>query len=207
MSTIIRRALPEDAAAFVQIKDQLPLKLSDGGSTKGGFLLGTDLKTYQSYIQNAYCLVAATEQGVVGFGILLPDRLLRESEVWKKRHRAAWYIDLPFYEKQNLCYFEQLAFLPGHRKTVLKLSYTLVKWAFEEGHQTLFATTVNKPVLNLAAIPFIKAAGGIHAGNIDEVYPSIGAINSDIYLMASGLFFQKSAAHSLYPLFAANAYV
>lgn len=201
MSTIIRRAVPEDAIAFVQIKDQLPLTLSDGSSTKGGFLLGTDLKTYRNYIKNAYCLVATTEQGVVGFGILLPDHLLRESEVWKKRHHAAWYIDLPFYEKQNLCYFEQLAFLPGHRKTVLKLSYNLVKWAFEEGHQTLFATTVNKPVLNLAAIPFIKAAGGIHAGNIDEVYPNIGAINSDIYLMASGLFFQKAQAHSLYPVF------
>jgi len=207
MSTIIRRAVPEDAAAFVQIKDQLPLKLSDGGTTKGGFLLGTDLKTYKNYIKNAYCLVATTEAGLVGFGILLPDRLLRESEVWKKRQHADWYIDLPFYEKQNLCYFEQLAFLPGHRKTVLKLSYNLVKWAFDEGHQTLFATTVNKPVLNLAAIPFIKAAGGIHAGNIDEVYPRIGAINSDIYLMASGLFFQKAEAHPLYPVFAANAYV
>ena len=91
MSTIIRRAVPEDAATFVQIKDQLPLKLSDGSSTKGGFLLGTDLKTYRDYIQNAYCLVAATEQGVVGFGILLPDHLLRESEVWKKRRSAAWF--------------------------------------------------------------------------------------------------------------------
>jgi hypothetical protein len=201
MSAIIRRAVPEDAAAFVQIKDQLPLTLTDGGSTKGGFLLGTDLKTYRHYIKNAYCLVATTEQKLVGFGILLPDCLLRESEVWKKRRRATWYVDLPVYEKQNLCYFEQLAFLPGHRKTVLKLSYNLIRWAFEEGHQTLFTTTVNKPVLNLAAIPFIKAAGGIHAGNIDEVYPRIGAINSDIYLMASGVFFQKAEAHPLYPLF------
>jgi len=201
MSTIIRKAMLEDAAAFVQIKGQLPLTLTDGSSTKGGFLLGTDLKTYRNYIKNAYCLVATTEQSLVGFGILLPDRLLRESEVWKKRRHAAWYIDLSFYEKQNLCYFEQLAFLPGHRKTVIKLSYNLVKWAFEEGHQTLFATTVNKPVLNLAAIPFIKAAGGIHAGNIDEVYPHIGPINSDIYLMASREFFQKAEAHPLYPLF------
>lgn len=201
MSTIIRKAEWKDAPAFVRIKDQLPLTLTSGGSTKGGFLLGTDLKTYRNYIQNAYCLVATTGKNVVGFGILLPDRLLRESEVWKKRHWATWYVDLPVYEKQNLCYFEQLAFLPGHRKTVLKLSYNLMKWAFEEGHETLFTTTVNKPVLNLAAIPFIKAAGGIHAGNIDEVYPRIGAINSDIYLMASGVFFQKTEAHPLYPLF------
>ncbi|NUO01587.1 MAG: hypothetical protein HUU01_13350 [Saprospiraceae bacterium] len=201
MSTTIRRAQIEDAAAFVRIKDQLPLPLADGGTTTGGFLLGTNLDTYRHYIKDAYCLVATGEQGVVGFGILLPDPLLRESEVWQKRDHAAWYIDLPVYEKQNLCYFEQLAFLPGHRKTVLKLSYNLIKWAFDAGHHALFTTTVNKPVRNLAALPFIKAAGGIHAGNIDEVYPSIGPINSDIYLMLSGVFFQKARAHTLYPVF------
>jgi hypothetical protein len=88
MSTIIRRAVPEDAAAFVQIKDQLPLTLTDGGSTKGGFLLGTDLKTYRHYIKNAYCLVATTEQKLVGFGILLPDACFANRRFGKNAARA-----------------------------------------------------------------------------------------------------------------------
>ncbi len=181
------------------------MSMADGTSTKGGFLLGTDIDTYRNFIENEYCLVAETDAGVVGFGIILKDATLRSSEIWEKRSNADWFINLNAYESQRLAYFEQLAFLKGHRKSVLTLSYNLVKWVFEQGHETLFTTTVNKPILNLAAIPFIMAAGGIHAGNIDEYYPKIGQINSDIYLIEEKAFFEKVKTLPLFPFFEENS--
>jgi len=201
MKTIIRKANADDASAFLAIKNQLPMSLADGTTTTGGFLLGTDLETYRFYINNAYCLVAEKDKEVVGFGIILPDALLRNSEVWIKRNSATWYVDLNYYEQQPLCYFEQFAFLPGNKKWAVLLAYNIVKWAFDEGNKTLFTTTVNKPILNLAAIPFIKTVSGIKAGNINEEYPLVGEINSDIYTIDAELFYQKVAEHPLYSFF------
>ena len=205
MNTRIRKAHLSDAEAFIEIKNQLPISMADGTTTKGGFLLGTDIETYRQFIKNEYCLVAETDTGIVGFGIILKDSTLRASEIWEKRSSADWFIDLAIYESQHLAYFEQLAFLKGHRKGVLTLCYNLVKWVFEQGYETLFTTTVNKPILNLAAIPFIKAAGGIQAGNIDEFYPKIGQINSDIYLIERKIFFEKVKNLPLFSFFEKNS--
>lgn len=76
-----------------------------------------------------------------------------------------------------------------------------MKWLFDSDYSALFTTTVNKPILNLAAIPFIKAVDGKKVGNIDEVYPVVGQINSDIYLVEAALFYQKTQAHPLYSFF------
>ncbi|RYU94252.1 hypothetical protein [Emticicia agri] len=204
MNTRIRKAELNDTEAFIAIKNQLPISMVDGTTTKGGFLLGTDINTYRSFIENDYCLVAEVDTQVIGFGIILKDSTLRASEVWEKRSSADWFINLADYESQRLGYFEQLAFLKGHRKSVLILCYNLVKWVFEQGYETLFTTTVNKPILNLAAIPFIEAVDGIQAGNIDEFYPKIGQINSDIYLIEARTFLEKVKNLPLYPFFEAN---
>jgi hypothetical protein len=140
----------------------------------------------------------------VGFGIIFPDAVLRGSDIWVRRHTAAWGVDLGYYEPQRLCYFEQFAFLSGYKRSAVALAYNLVKGAFNAGAQTLFTTTVNKPILNLAAIPFINAVDGIKAGNIDETYPVFGHINSDIYLVDAGVFFEKVRAHPLYEFCEAN---
>lgn len=194
---MLRKSIPGDEKYFLKIKDQLPIKMTDNSTTTGGFLLGTDEATYLEYINTAYCLTALKGEEVVGFGIIFPDAILRASEVWEKRNDAELFIDLKEYEQQTLSYFEQLAFLPGHRRLVIKLAYQLAKMAFDAGAESLMTTTVNKPVLNLAAVPFIKLANGIHVGNIDEVYPLIGAINSDIWLIDKEEFHQKSQAHRL----------
>ncbi|MFI5171173.1 MAG: hypothetical protein ACHQFW_02225 [Chitinophagales bacterium] len=204
MSTRIRIANKEDAANFVAIKNALPMQLSDGTSTTGGFLLGTDISTYEYYIENAFCLVAEVNDNIVGFGIIFNDELLRNSEVWIKRQQAKWNIDLAAFENSRLCYFEQLAFLPGNKRLVIALAYNLVKWVFDQGYETLFTTTVKEPVLNLAAIPFIHAVNGYKVGNIDEVYPEIGRINSDIYLIDPDGFYNKTAAHAIYPFLERN---
>lgn len=204
MKTLLRKAVAADAAAFVNIKNQLPLTMSDGSISTGGFLLGTNENIYREYIDSSYCLVAETGNEVTGFGIIFPDHVLRSSDIWLRRNSASWFVDLAAYELQNLCYFEQFAFLPGHRRTAIALAYNITRWAFTSGHNTLFTTTVNKPIRNLAAVPFINAAGGIKAGNIDEIYPVVGHINSDIYLLHAADFYNRAQCHPLYPFLAAN---
>lgn len=204
MNTRIRKALPEDAPALVAIKEQLPMPATDDETQSGGFLLGTDEATYRFYIENAFCLVAEVDGSVVGFGILLPDAMLRASDVWQRRQQASWEINLALYENKKLGYVEQLAFLPGHRKLVISLAYNLLCWVFEQGYEVLFTTTVREPVLNLAAVPIILKGGGKKAGSIDEVYPVVGRICSDIYLVEKVWFEQFTQAHVLYPYFRAQ---
>lgn len=204
MSTIIRKAVPADAAALLRIKNQLPMQMADGSTTTGGFLLGTDEQTYKEYIAKAYCLVAEDRGMVVGFGIIFPDSTLRQSDIWLRRNDAVWYVGLSDYEDKQLCYFEQFAFAPGYRKYAVILAYNIIRYVFYKGAEALFTTTVHKPVLNLAPLPFIHAAKGIKAGNINEVYPIVGAINSDIYLIESQSFYESVQAHTLFPFFEAN---
>ena len=198
MSSLLRIAKKEDASSFIDIKNQLPITRADGTTTRGGFLLGTDLKTYEHYIETCFCLVAEVNHKVVGFGIIFDDDQLRRSHIWQRRELANWNVDLRHYESEMLCYFEQLAFLEGHKRLVIQLAYNLVKWAFRKNHSILFTTTVNKPITNLAAVPFINSVAGIKAGNIDEVYPSIGPINSDIYIIERQLFYKQIAASVLH---------
>lgn len=204
MSKQIRRANIEDADTFIEIKSTLSFKHVNGSTTTGGFLLGTNLKTYQLYIRDASCLVAEVNGKVVGFGILFNDKQLRNSDIWKRRANANWMIDLQLYENQILCYFEQLAFLPGHRSMVLSLAYKLVSEMFDGGAQTLVTTTVREPIVNLAAIPFIQAVDGIHAGQIDEEYAFIGHIKSDIYFIEKEKFYTHTHQHPLFPRLIAN---
>jgi hypothetical protein len=201
MKTLIRKARPEDAAAFMAIKAQLPMPQAENQTQQGGFLLGTDEETYRTYILHGQCLVAESAGALVGFGICFPDALVRASEIWQRRDAAQWYIDPASFEQNKLGYIEQMAFLPGHRKAVIALAYNLICWALESGAEVLFTTTVRKPVLNLAAVPLILAGGGQRVGTIDEVYPVVGPIVSDIYLLRAGDFWTHTRSHPLYSYF------
>lgn len=184
----IRKAIATDVARFLEIKDQLSFKNVDGTTTKGGFLLGTDSATYISYIHHDYCLVAEHEGVVVGFGIMLRDESVRQSDLWLRRKAANWDIHIDTFEHNKITYFEQLAFMQGYSRTVMKLAYNLLKTSFEDGHDYMFATTVSKPIINLAAVPYILKAGGRKVGSINEMYPLIGEIVSDIYMIDKNKF-------------------
>lgn len=194
----LRTANIDDAAALIRIKKALPMPDLGLETSEGGFLLGTDQATYETYLQQAYCLIAEGESPV-GFGIIFPDELVRASELWQKREAVRWAVNLTDFENKKLGYFEQLAFLPYQRRWAIALAYHLVKHAFRQGHEVLFMTTVNKPILNLAALPFIRRAGGFYAGNIDEYYPGIGAINSDIYGIRAKDFVANAQRSTVYP--------
>ena len=205
MNHSIRKSIITDATAFVKIKDQLPMLRSQ--NNRGGFLLGTNKATYQSYIKNAYSLSAIQNKKVIGFGIIFQDEVLRNTELWQKRSMVDWAVDISQLEQKKICYFEQLAFLTGHRRQVLTLAYNLVNFAFQQGHDVLLTTTVKKPILNLAAVPFIKAAGGKKVGEIDEVYPIIGQIQSSIYLIHANDFYTKVRQHPLFPFLKSNTII
>lgn len=168
-------------------------------TTKGGFLLGTDEATYRKYIQNNYALSAVFRNQVIGFGIIFPNHIVRNTELWEKRQLVDWKIDIKELEQKKICYFEQLAFLRGHRRKVITLAYNLIHFAFQKGHEVLLTTTVQKPILNLAAVPFIMAVNGAKVGEIDEIYPIVGQIKSDIYQIKSTDFYAAVKKHALYP--------
>ena len=189
---------------MLHIKNALPLKTADGNTVRGGFLLGTDAATYRKYIEDAICFVADDDSRVVGFAIIFPDAMVRTSDVWERRGEASWYIDIAAWETKQLAYFEQFAFLPGYRRAAVVLAYNIIKHVFVAGADALFTTTVHAPALNLAPLPFIAAAYGIKAGNINEVYPLIGHINSDIYLIEPTGFRSGVLQHSLRSFFEAN---
>jgi len=189
MNPNIRRSILEDAADFIKIKERLPLNIENDHTNQGGFLLGTDIETYKFYISHGICLTAIADE-TIGFGIMLPNELVKQSELWEKRKSVNWSVDLETLEKSNISYLEQMAFLKGYRKLTLILAYNLLHAAFENGAEFVLTTTVKRPVINKAAIPLILAAGGRKVGNIDEVYPQIGDINSDIYLMDKDAFYE-----------------
>lgn len=204
MSITIRRAIAGDEAAMLHIKNALSLKTADCKTVRGGFLLGTDEATYRQYIEDAICFVAEDDGKVVGFAIIFPDAMVRTSDVWERRGEANWFIDITAWETKQLAYFEQFAFLSGYRRAAVVLAYNIIKHVFDTGADALFTTTVHAPVLNLAPLPFIAAAYGIKAGNINEVYPVVGHINSDIYLIEPAGFRSGVLHHPLRPFFEAN---
>jgi len=204
MKQKIRKSTLQDAQHFVRIKNKLPLPKENKNTTQGGFLLGTDIDTYKFYIKNGHCLTAIINSEIVGFGIIIPNQLVKRSELWEKRKKVKWTININDLENNNVSYIEQLAFLKGHNKLSIVLSYNLIKMGFSKGANFMLTTTVKKPIVNAAAIPYIKSIGGFKIGNIDEIYPGIGNINSDIYLIKKNTFYKKIKELSFYDLLKSN---
>jgi len=205
MNPKIRTSTLVDAEHFIRIKECLPLNAESKQTKQGGFLLGTDIDTYKFYIQHGICFTAVAFEEIVGFGILLPNQIIRESELWEKRKTVDWSVDLATLENSNIAFLEQMAFLKGNRKLTLILSYNLAHAAFGNGADYILTTTVKKPVTNEAAIPLIHAVGGREVGNIDEIYPKVGMINSDIYLMDKTSFYQRIKKLAVHDFLMENA--
>jgi hypothetical protein len=204
MKQKIRKSTVKDAQDFVQIKTKLPIPKNKESAKQGGFLLGTDINTYKFYIENGNCLSAIFNNEIVGFGIILPNQLVIKNDLWEKRKQVNWSINFEEIENSNVSYLEQLAFLRGHRKLSLILSYNLVKSVFDNGSDYILTTTVKEPIMNVAAIPYISAIGGYRIGNIDEDYPSVGRINSNIYLIEKEIFYKKIKELSFYDFLKSN---
>lgn len=186
----LRQAVIEDAPTLLGIKRALRLP-SNGQPGRGGFLLGTTLEQYRHFIVHDWVLVAEGAEGVVGFAVVLGYETLQRSEVWRKREAVRFTVPASTFGTRP-AYFEQLAFLPRpEARTYAKyVSFLSAKRALEQ-HDGVLTTVVRRPFHNRAVLPFLSVTGFERVGEIDEDYPEIGRIVSDVYYLSREAFWRR----------------
>ena len=185
---------------MLELKQALALSSSAvaGRSQTGGFLLGTTAEGYAMRIHAGSCWILDDDDTVRGFAITLPDPVFRASELWSRRDAVAWSMDPAPVEARRLAYFDQLAVdrsLSARRWSVALALVSLLE-IVEQGAEILITATVREPFINLAAVPFIERLGGRIIGRIDEHYPEIGDLVSDIWMVEPEGWSHFLAEHS-----------
>lgn len=181
----VRLAEPRDVPALSAIRSALTLQvgtLRAGVAPRArGFLLGSAPETYAMYVAAGAVMVAEVGGRVVAYSVVLPDALLRRSEVYAKRNQAGLEPGLlEWLERSRVAYYDQLASLPGHAALAVNLAYRHLRCAIEV-HDAVLATTVVEPVLNEAAVPLLVGVGFRPVGEVEEVYPEVGRIRSRVH--------------------------
>ncbi|HZG44414.1 MAG TPA: hypothetical protein VEY93_15795, partial [Longimicrobium sp.] len=183
----IRPARPGDVEGMLRIKQELRLDPA-GDAPGGGFLLGATREQYEFLVANAQVLALADDEDALsGFAVALPDAVLRATDVWARRRRIAWGDGRwDALEGTRVAYFDQLAVRPGRRYRMYApaLALAALERLAATGHQHLFATVVREPVMNLASPPLLHAIGAARVGSIEEEYPEVGRVVSDVYHLA-----------------------
>jgi hypothetical protein len=184
----IRRATQGDAEAILAVKRALALPPDAREAPRGGFLLGASLEGYRALIDAADVWVLTGTDGVVaGFAVLLPEAVLRASELWTRREGIQWEVPAGWVlPDSGVCYFDQLATLPEARMRAPELALAALRGAVQAGHQHLFATVVAHPVQNTASLALLRALGARRVGSVDEEYEGVGRIVSDLYYAPIG---------------------
>lgn len=199
MKISYRRAEPKDLAAFLSIRDELR-----PGQGNGGFLLGSDPDTYARYIREAIVWVCEKDGSVIGFVIALPDALFRQTEIWEKRHllqadpALAPAMMTLLASEQHFVYLEQLAFRRSETRYAPALCLHLGRELFSGPCTILLATTVREPFLNTAAWPFLETTGGRIIGQVEEVYPAVGRLLSDVWMLTAADYHARIPGHPMY---------
>jgi hypothetical protein len=181
----LRRARLEDLAAIVAIKEAL--RLAPGQRPeRGGFLLGCSPDRYAQLIQCANVLLVEDAGEVAGFAVTLPDPLLKASDLWERRALIRWGKgegEPP--PGDRVAYFDQLALRPGARRAhAPALALAAVRDLAQAGHDHLYATTLDEPVRNGAALPLLRAVGARCVGFVEEHYPEVGRVVSRLHYVA-----------------------
>ena len=191
MQISLRTARAEDALAIYEIKEQLRLKLEDNVSD-GGFLLGTSQSAYEKFIHEDIVLVAENDhpKRVVGFAIVIKHENLVNSALFQRAEKVQWEaVFRTSFNAKRFAFFEQLGMLndPSYRVYSKHLAFAITMEVFDT-HEALFTTTLRYPIKNTAALPFIRVAGFQQVGMVDEIYPEIGHLKSDVYCLDRGHF-------------------
>ncbi|MEE9382671.1 MAG: hypothetical protein V3V08_04580 [Nannocystaceae bacterium] len=186
------RATEADIPALIALRRQLAYDASRGTSTRGGFLLGCDEAGYQKRIRVGEAWVMR-DPSLQGFAILVPNAAFRRSEIWARRASVHWRGLAPRdLERHRLCYFDQLAVRRGrhhNRRWGAVLAMHAIHHAMGVGkHDYMLTSTVAKPVLNLAAVPYLTRIGARRVGTLNEAYDDIGALQSDIWMLSRADF-------------------
>lgn len=193
---ILRPARPADIPAMLALKRALALRVLGGAGARGGFLLGSDAAGYAELIARARCWVAVEGGELLGFVIVWPDAVFRASEVWARRDRVDWVEPPGDLLDRPIAYVDQLAVRAGgprSRRWGAALALRAILETLEEGG-VLVATTVEVPVVNRAALPYLRRVGGRRLGQIDEVYPEVGAIRSAIWAALADQVYARVAS-------------
>lgn len=182
----LRRATPADLDAVLAIKRALPMPRPDNGATNsGGFLLGSDERTYAQLLAVARLWLLEVDGAPVGFSVTLPDPILRASPVWARKDQIEWSDDFDPTPALSLRigYFDQLAVLPQLRSRYWGAALALralTELFDDEDHELVLTTTVLRPVVNRAALPYLARVGARMVGSIAERY-EVGPIVSAIH--------------------------
>jgi hypothetical protein len=196
MRVYLRQAGSGDAMNLYSIKEQLRFKLENMVSKQaGGFLLGTSLEAYKGFIQNDVVYVAEQEhpRQVVGFAIAMQHETLAQSVLMERAEQVQWESAFHLrFDAKRFAFFEQLGMLadPAYRVYAKYLAFSATRKALQT-HEAIFTTVLKYPVHNTAAIPFIKVIGFDFVGTVDEIYPEIGPIKSDVYHLSRATFERK----------------
>ena len=182
MKACIRPACAGDLADIVAIKEALGFA-PGGQRPRGGFLLGCPPERYSALIGAGCVLVLEQEKRVAGFAAALPDPLLRASELWARRSLIRWR------EKEGeprsgepIAYFDQLALAPwASRLGAAPLALAAACRVAESGHAWLYATTLQAPIRNPAALPLLRGIGARIVGGVTEHYEGVGEVISDLH--------------------------
>lgn len=181
----LRSATEHDVEQMLQLKSQLRLPVTASNMSRGGFLLGSSQQQYLWFIQHARVLVLedCRLNTIAGFAIGLPDHILRQTDLWQRKENIRW--KEPTHKKLDkfrLGYIEQLAVFPqaSYRLYAPALALALAKRLFEQ-HDFLFTTIVRQPVQNLASLQLLERIGARSMGFIEEDYPQVGRITSEVY--------------------------
>jgi hypothetical protein len=175
----VRPATSADVPALLRIKQRLTF----ADPVRGGFLLGCDERGYRARLETGRVFVLEGTE-VVGFAITLTPRALMASELWAAKERLRWTSGEPR-GLTEVGFFDQLAVLPeARRRPALGLAFTAL-WDLLPECRHVMTSTVAAPVHNAAAVSFIRGIGGERVAQLEEDYPRLGRLTSDLWLVSS----------------------
>ena len=183
----LRRATSADIGAVLAIKRALPMPGPDRSETaSGGFLLGSDERTYAELLAVARLWLLEVDGAPVGFSVTLDDPVLRASPVWARQAQIDWQHDFDPAASlgRRIGYFDQLAVLPRLRSRYWGAALALRALAElidDEEHELVLTTTVLEPIVNRAALPYLARVGARMVGRLAERYEGVGEIVSAIH--------------------------
>lgn len=187
----LRRGRVSDAPRLAALRDSLRLAIRRDRDPRcavgGGFLLGCSEDAYRAHAAGGRLVVLERCGEVAGFAVTLPNAVLRGSELWARRDRITWTADdgVPQYLDSSLAYFDQLAVAPVLQARIGAPALAFVSAERElRDHELLFATVVERPILNPAALPLVRRVGGQRVGEVAEEHPALGTFVSGIYVVS-----------------------
>ena len=188
-STAVRLAEPSDVDGMIALRADRTWRADAPSTAPGGFLLGSSRSEYREHVAHDRVMVSPAANGRLdAFSVVLDDGAFRASRLWNLRHRADVPADLMArFGDARLAYFDQLVARPGRPWASVRLAFNHLVVAIRR-HDAMLATTVVEPVVNAAALPFLRAFGFEVVGHVDETYPGTGRLRSALHLLTRDAF-------------------